>query len=134
MTLVVKLNKNTNVSVLRFYTSSFPLDETESALTKLTIEKGLTLFILREGKFLIILFITRFCYKTAYTLLITFISIFLIFSDNLGIKNIMETPFGHFIVNIGVFDLNPKPLSAIRRHCKRNKDILQAYERSHKNR
>lgn len=51
------------------------------------------------------------------------------FSDNLGMKNIMETPFGHFVVNIGVFDLNPKPLSAISRHCKRNKDILQAYEK-----
>lgn len=54
------------------------------------------------------------------------------YSDDLGMKNIMETPFGHFIVNIGVFDLNPKPLSAIRRHCKRNKDILQAYEKATK--
>ncbi|KAG5893288.1 hypothetical protein JTB14_014301 [Gonioctena quinquepunctata] len=48
-------------------------------------------------------------------------------SDNLELKNIIKTNHGHFLVNIGVFDLYPKKLSSIKTHCKRNKDIFEAY-------
>lgn len=46
------------------------------------------------------------------------------------IKNIMRTPLGHFLVNIGVFDLYPKPLSTAKKHCKRNSDIIHAYKKA----
>ncbi|XP_056637552.1 inositol-pentakisphosphate 2-kinase isoform X1 [Diorhabda sublineata] len=48
-------------------------------------------------------------------------------SDDLEIRNIIRTNYGHFLVNIGVFDLYPKPLSSIRKHCQRNKEIFKAY-------
>nr|XP_023021776.1 inositol-pentakisphosphate 2-kinase isoform X1 [Leptinotarsa decemlineata] len=48
-------------------------------------------------------------------------------SDNLELKNIIKTNYGYFLVNIGVFDLYPKRLSSIKMHCKRNKNILDAY-------
>ncbi|XP_050500529.1 inositol-pentakisphosphate 2-kinase isoform X1 [Diabrotica virgifera virgifera] len=48
-------------------------------------------------------------------------------SDDLEIKNIIKTDYGHFLVNIGVFDLYPKRLTSVRKHCQRNKDIFKAY-------
>ncbi|CAG9862019.1 unnamed protein product [Phyllotreta striolata] len=48
-------------------------------------------------------------------------------SDNLEIKNIISTNYGHFLVNIGVFDLYPKRLTSIRKHCQRNKEVYKAY-------
>ncbi|KAJ8948196.1 hypothetical protein NQ318_010472 [Aromia moschata] len=51
-------------------------------------------------------------------------------SDDLELKNIIKTRFGHYLVNIGVFDLYPKPLSTIRKHYRRNKDMYQAYIRA----
>ncbi|CAH1135995.1 unnamed protein product [Ceutorhynchus assimilis] len=40
--------------------------------------------------------------------------------------NVFVTKFGSFLVNIGVFDLYPKPLSTIRKHFKRNADMVKA--------
>ncbi|CAH1112731.1 unnamed protein product [Psylliodes chrysocephalus] len=50
--------------------------------------------------------------------------------DDLEIKNILTTEYGHFLVNIGVFDLYPKRLTSIRKHCQRNKDIYKAYTKA----
>lgn len=52
------------------------------------------------------------------------------FSDDLEVKNIIRSKYGYFLINIGVFDLYPKPLSTIRKHCKRNEKVLQAYTRA----
>lgn len=48
-------------------------------------------------------------------------------------KNIIKTSFGYYLVNIGVFDLYPKPLSTIKKHYKRNQDIFQAYIKARAN-
>lgn len=49
--------------------------------------------------------------------------------DALGRKNVFCTKYGYFLVNIGVFDLYPKPLSTICKHYKRNKDIFKAFKK-----
>lgn len=48
------------------------------------------------------------------------------FSDDSIQSNILKTKFGDFLVNIGVFDLYPKPVSTIPKHYKRNRDIFKA--------
>ncbi|CAH2012357.1 unnamed protein product [Acanthoscelides obtectus] len=50
--------------------------------------------------------------------------------SDLEMKNVVHTNLGQFLVNVGVFDLYPKRLSSITKHCKRNKEILQAYQRA----
>ncbi|KAJ8950253.1 hypothetical protein NQ314_007958 [Rhamnusium bicolor] len=52
-------------------------------------------------------------------------------SDDLEMKNIMKTGFGHYIVNIGVFDLYPKPLTTtFKKHYKRNRDIFETFTKA----
>lgn len=60
------------------------------------------------------------------SLMITFRKIKQPLSDDLTQKNIFRTSYGSFLVNIGVFDLYPKPLSTIHKHYRRNKDIFRA--------
>jgi len=50
-------------------------------------------------------------------------------SDGFTKNHVFETKFGDFLVNIGVFDLYPKPLSTIHKHYKRNKDIFKALKK-----
>ncbi|XP_066246837.1 inositol-pentakisphosphate 2-kinase isoform X1 [Euwallacea similis] len=44
-------------------------------------------------------------------------------------KATFETKYGMFVVNIGVFDLYPKPLSTIQKHYSRNRDIFRALKK-----
>lgn len=53
--------------------------------------------------------------------------------DDMGIRNIVHTELGSFVVRIGIFDLYPKPVSTIVKHENRNKKILQAYRRHNPN-
>ncbi|XP_063921224.1 inositol-pentakisphosphate 2-kinase [Zophobas morio] len=60
------------------------------------------------------------------SLMITFKRIMETTSDNFGMKNIVSTKYGDFIVNVGVFDLYPKPVSTILKHKKKIKRMLDA--------
>lgn len=45
-------------------------------------------------------------------------------------KTIFDTKYGQYLVNVGVFDLYPKPLSTIQKHYNRNRDIFRALKKS----
>ncbi|ERL95601.1 hypothetical protein D910_00028 [Dendroctonus ponderosae] len=41
----------------------------------------------------------------------------------------LGTPYGAFVVNVGVFDLYPKPMDTILKHQRRNREIFKALKR-----
>ncbi|XP_044755841.1 inositol-pentakisphosphate 2-kinase [Coccinella septempunctata] len=45
-----------------------------------------------------------------------------------SIDKVVHSKFGSFLVNVGVFDLYPKPMSTIRKHVLRNRQLLELYE------
>ncbi|XP_060528227.1 inositol-pentakisphosphate 2-kinase [Cylas formicarius] len=54
------------------------------------------------------------------------------YSSHGSVKHVFRTKYGEFLVNIGVFDLYPKPLSTIAKHYRRNIEIVQAFGRAQK--
>lgn len=46
-------------------------------------------------------------------------------------SNILETKYGNFVFNIGIFDLYPKPLSTIKKHFERNSSIFKNLRDKH---
>lgn len=40
-------------------------------------------------------------------------------------KNVISTKYGDFVVNVGVFDLYPKPVSTILKHRKKIKRMVE---------
>lgn len=45
-------------------------------------------------------------------------------------KNVISTKFGDYVVNVGVFDLYPKPVSTILKHKKKMKKMLEVWAKN----
>ncbi|KYB25213.1 hypothetical protein TcasGA2_TC034373 [Tribolium castaneum] len=85
--------------------------------------------IMRENHLVLVPYLISAIAKDC-SLMLTFKKVMEVNSDNYGMKNVISTKFGDYVVNVGVFDLYPKPVSTILKHRKKMKKILETWAKN----